>query len=134
MTSDTAGRDALSAYVAAQHHFGLEYGKHDCGAFVADWCEAVTGVHPWPELRGAYSDKDEIPPFLGDASLVQVMGRAARRNGYVKTRNPVRGDVGAFATGKVICLGICAGQSWLTKTTGIAVFKTVRVVAAWRIV
>lgn len=133
MTSDTPGRDALSLYIEEQRRFGLEYGWHDCGSFLAEWCEAVTGRHPWPELRGAYSRNEDIQPFLGD-HIVQVVGRVARRNGFIKTREPRRGDVGAFATGKLICLGICAGQSWLTKTQGIAVFKQVRVVGAWRIV
>lgn len=94
----------LSAYLAEPGRDVFEWGRQDCALFAAGAVEAVTGVHPFPEVAGTYSDAEgaaEVLRGLGGTLFRTIDSAFPRKEpGFAQ-----RGDL-VFAQKAV---GVCMG-------------------------
>lgn len=95
----------LGDYIGAPGRDRFEWGRNDCALFSCGAIEAMTGVHPFPEFVGAYSDREGAARALrelGHGTLHRTFGAAfpSIENSFAR-----RGDI-VWAHD---ALGICIG-------------------------
>ena len=107
-------QSALSAYLLDAVGARFEYGKRDCGLFVAGAIEAMTGVDVAELLRGRYCNRPTafavIRALCGAPTMEAVSSHLAALYGLAET--PVtmaqRGDPVQLRRGRASSLGIVA--------------------------
>ncbi len=96
----------LAAYLEPLRLRAFAWGSHDCCTFTAGAVEAMTGIDPIPEFRGAYDDA------IGAARALRTLGQGTlaatldRKFAAIAPALAQRGDI--VMTGGL--LGICWGS------------------------
>lgn len=95
----------LAAYLEPLRVRAFAWGSHDCCTFTAGAVEAMTGIDPIPEFRGAYTDA------IGAARALRTVGQGTlaatldQKFAAIAPALAQRGDI--VMTGGL--LGICWG-------------------------
>jgi hypothetical protein len=126
---DWEGR--LTAYLATPGRDVFSWGSNDCALFCAGGVEAVTGVHPFPQVVGTYHDA------LGAAEVLRELGGTLFRTiNSAFPRKPIgfaqRGDL-VFAQKAVgICMG-ARGVFLQADVPGFAMLPRAEFTHAWEV-
>ena len=132
----------LSEYLCAVASMRFQYGRLDCGLFVADAIEAMTGVDTVRTLRGAYRNRTEaftaIRALCGRATMEAAAVYLTAHYGLpeVPVLSAQRGDVVQLRHGRRSSLGIIAmhGTEILTPyRLGILRLPLSHATRAWRV-
>jgi hypothetical protein len=124
----------LKAYLQACAGRRFAYGQLDCGLFLADWIEIVTGKDPAAQLRGRYTTLDQVPGIKRMGGLLSVLNDLARLQGLKVTKLPKLGDVALIRIAEGPAVGAIRGpRGWLVLAEGggISCAPAARVVRAW---
>lgn len=110
-------------------------GQHDCGLFLADWVELLTGNDPAAPVRGRYATDDQLAGLAGPLGLPRLFDRLLTAGGLRRTREPRLGDVAIVTLGEASPRGaIRTGHGFvLLAPCGISRVASdkVRVIMAW---
>ena len=104
----------LSEYLVQCAHTPFRYGQLDCGLFVAESIEAMTGVDVALPLRDKYTNRTEafaaIKALCGSPTMEAVAEYIAREHGIpeVPVLRAQRGDALVLKSGRRSTLGILA--------------------------
>jgi hypothetical protein len=105
-------QSALSAYILSRAQTPFRYGQLDCGLFVADAIQAMTGVDVAAPLRGRYTNRKQafeaIKALCGSASMEALANYLSSEHGLPQVRVLLaqRGDPVVLRTGQRSSLGI----------------------------
>lgn len=105
-------QSALSRYIVSRARTPFKYGAADCGLFVADALQAMTGDDVAAELRGTYTDRraafQAIEQLCGTPTMEGVAAFLASRHGLaeVPVSRAHRGDAVTLRRGARSSLGI----------------------------
>ena len=134
--------ERLAAYVAEGAQVRFRWGEVDCCLWACGGIEAITGIDPAADLRGAYRDRagavDALRAFAG-GGLRETVEKLANRYGKPALPGPLyaqRGDL-VIAEGPKDWpdgLGLCLGATAVYLTPrGPRHVALEKALAAWRI-
>lgn len=95
----------LSRYLADEATRVFEWGQRDCALFSCGAVEAMTGVHPFPEFLGAYSDREGAARALRELGAGTLHRTFSTKFPSVESAFAKRGDIVMAQN----ALGICVG-------------------------
>jgi hypothetical protein len=103
----------LSEYIASKRSVIFEWGVEDCCTFSAGAVEALTGVDPVPEYRGAYSTALQSARVLDGKTMEEVLDS---KFDEVPIGFAQRGDLVLMDD----CVGVVAGDyAWFISEVGL---------------
>jgi hypothetical protein len=103
----------LSEYIASKRSVTFEWGVEDCCTFSAGAVEALTGVDPVPEYRGAYSTALQSARVLDGKTMEEVLDS---KFDEVPIGFAQRGDLVLMDD----CVGVVAGDyAWFISEVGL---------------
>jgi hypothetical protein len=127
--------ERLHALVQSRRARPFVWGQHDCGLFVADAVDAVTGWDPAAGLRGTYATRRgayrALVPWGG---LVGFAQHCAVQVGAetVRPAGAKRGDIGAVRFDAGPALGVVYGFGiWVPGPRGLVELPRERILTAW---
>lgn len=122
----------LAALLAASEARPFEWGQHDCGLFVADAVQAITGHDPGADLRGRYRCAAGAARLLKPLGGVPGLARS-RFGDEIPPALAQPGDVGLMLDEGRPTLLLCLGGCWAGPgEQGLARVPAARVAQAWR--
>ena len=129
--------DALSNFLRADASRPFAWGTRDCGLRLADWVLARRGIDPAADVRGTYSNAEELAAIMGWGGLPRFVDRLAHRAGLERTSRPERGDIAVISLrGQSPQGAIRTDAGWsILADGGVARVSdaAVRVVGAWSV-
>lgn len=132
----------LHAYLQEHAHARFKYGCIDCGIFVADAVQVLTGVDPAADLRGKYANRREafaaIKALCGKPTMEAVAGYLAEKSGMreIPVAFARRADAVLIGAGAKSHLGIVAMHGThivAPGKSGLVYLSKDRATRAWRI-
>lgn len=125
--------DALTAFLRADAAQPFAWGVRDCGLRLADWVLAARGVDPAADIRGTYSNAEELAALMGWGGLPRFVDRLARRANLQRVSDPKRGDIAVVAFVAQPSQGaIKVDGGWsILSDGGVGRIRSARVIAAW---
>lgn len=122
----------LAELVTARLAAPFAYGSNDCGLWVADAVQAMTGIDPAPHLRAHANARGALLAVQGYGGIAQL-ATACLGPAMPASRAAV-GDVVAVAVGKRLALGICNGSTALGPgPRGLVHVAMADAMLAWRL-
>lgn len=123
---------ALGNWIEWAQHRHFMWGEFDCALMVASCAEAITGVHPAPDLVGAYYTP------LGAARILKRNGGLSGLcdDRWKRTDQPQRGDISLGKFGEKESLMINYGNCFMVTTThkpALLNKAEVNAIASWRV-
>ena len=119
----------------------FKYGSNDCGLFVGDCVEQITGVDIVEEFRGKYSTKHGcyrlLKEFCG-GGVAETFQKLSRSYGFheININHARRGDI-ALVTGQmgdaVGIVDMTGEQVAIPSKTGLIFFPMIAILKAWRV-
>lgn len=105
----------IAEFVAAEAQKPFRWGETDCVSTVDRWIRLRTGLSPLAWVDREYSDAEGAASVLADrGGLAVLVNRAMRSLGFIKTGEPVTGDVGLIIQNGNLCMAIHAGDCWFS--------------------
>lgn len=136
--------DKLAAFLHEASSRKFEWGRFDCGLWLADWYVFATGsADPAAHLRYAYSDEASCKALCGALGPARVVHRIAKNAGLKRTYAPMRGDIAVLRNkDNTLVVGAIAtrlGYAFLGIGGGLNIepkdrLPNVRVLASWKMV
>jgi hypothetical protein len=115
----------LCDYIASKRSVAFEWGVNDCCTFSAGAVEALTGVDPVPEYRGAYSTALQSARVLDGKTMEEVLDS---KFAEVPIGFAQRGDLVLMDE----CVGVVAGDyAWFISEVGLERVKRSSWEKAW---
>ncbi len=116
----------------------FQWGAHDCCLFACDCVEAMTGVDPMVEFRGAYASKREAVRALKAryGPLSETAETIARHLGAprVEANFAKRGDIGLIPTEDGDALGVLYGHAfYVPAAVGLARYPVHHALKIWSV-
>jgi hypothetical protein len=129
--------DSLSAFLRVDAARPFAWGVRDCGLRLADWVLARRGIDPAADVRGTYSNADELAALTGWGGLPRFVDRLARRAGLGRTPSPTPGDIAVISfRGQAPQGAIRVDRGWsILADGGVSRVPdvTVRLIGAWSV-
>jgi len=124
----------LAEFLAARESMAFAWGSNDCGLFVADAVQEITGHDPAQSFRGKYTTAKGAASVVKKAGGMAAIG-ASCFGEEIAPSMAQPGDIGlAVLEGRETLL-LCIGSDWAGPgEAGMVRLKTSDVSRAWRAV
>jgi hypothetical protein len=114
----------LDQFIASEMGKPFVWGETDCASRVNRWITSQTGKSP----------RDAVDYASVRAGLNTIRAMRRGMTGFEPTRQPIPGDVGIVAMGRLICAAIYTGPHWVAwSETGMMIHRSPRVLMAWKV-
>ena len=115
----------LDQFIASEMGKPFIWGQTDCASRVNRWIAIQTGKSP----------RDAVDYATVQQRVLDTI-RAMRRgmSDFERTGQPMPGDVGIVAMGRLICAALYTGPHWVAwSETGMMIHRSPRVLRAWKV-
>lgn len=127
-------RNRLADYVARVARAGFRPGVHDCALFAAGGVEAITGVHPAPDLVRAYRTLEDGMALLEARGHADHIAFTASILPEVAPLSARAGDLAVIEETGALCLGIVQGpRIYVLRPAGLGLVLITSAQRAFRV-
>ena len=131
----------LDEFIFKRQNSTFQYGSNDCGLFVADCVERITGVDIAEEFRGRYSTKNGCYQLLKEFSgggVDETFQKLSKSYGFheINTNYAGRGDIVLVEGEMGDAVGIVdmtGEQVAIPARKGLIYFPMIAIIKAWRV-
>jgi hypothetical protein len=125
----------LDEFLRAEAAKPFLWGHTDCALTADRWVTLITGMSPLAVSGRIHRCESDARKWLEEPGGIAVaVNRVMRRAGFVKTKQPIIGDVGLVVHKGKLAVAIHAGSFWFTRDeAGLSGVPLAACWKAWRV-